>query len=132
MSAKMEELKLIVHCRTPSLNDWIGGKHWTKKNKDKKHFQNLMFEALKDSETIFPRPLPTPIEIGVIQYTALDRDHDNCIPALKYLCDMLVANKFIPDDNKKYIKRITHLENVKCNTRKEERLLFTILIPIVS
>src|SRR3990167_1163933 len=113
--------RIEVKGRMPSLNEWLSGTHWRKKNDDKKMLQEILLLEFKIAN--LPKHLKSPITFSVSEMTKHTRDADNAVLGAKFCAYALVMGGYLPDDNPKYVPTvILHWEKAK----KEEKIVYLI------
>lgn len=89
--------------RAYGLNAYYSGKHWSVRNSDAEFWHHLVLLELA-RQHIHPEALDTPVEVEVTFDDGLDCDNHAVI--VKYIIDALKGRCY-PDDNRKYVVRVT-------------------------
>lgn len=93
--------------KPPSLNAYYSGGHWTKRKKAKDANLAHLKEVFKEYDFFTAKQFE-------IHLTYNGRyDCDNAIIAVKFLSDALVAIGIVPDDSKKYFRRMSITVNAE-------------------
>jgi hypothetical protein len=97
---------LTVPAVAPSFNEWKAW-HWTKQERARKAWQELVWPLLHEKGNTCPRPLQTPVRLRavVVCPTNRRRDRDNFGALLwKWTQDLLVIRGFLPDDSAELVE----------------------------
>lgn len=93
-----------IPLKTPSLNQWYSGGHWSKRKKVADEWHDAVWAVMREKKI---KPITDfPISVTYRFYMKRLLDPSNTITAPKLIEDGLVKAGIIPDDTARYIGRI--------------------------
>ena len=101
-----------------SSNEFYAGKHWSTRKQIVDMYHSLIWVNLNKNtiNNLSLKPLTSPVEMIFIFFNNFDIDNNSAM--VKMLIDGLRKYKIIPNDNKKYIKKISIVEGYEKNIIK--------------
>jgi len=91
---------LTIPATAPSFNEWRRW-HWSKQERERISFQDLVWPLLCEKGNVCPRPLKPPVVLRAVVSRPLERrrDSDNAgMPMWKWIQDLLVMRGYLADD----------------------------------
>lgn len=98
-----------IDLKTPSLNDWYAGSHWGKRDALKKLWRGVIMVYCKKKKIVPFASFPLRVTTQPVYSDKRKRDTDNTITAAKLFIDALKHLELIPEDDPRYIGKITLL-----------------------